>query len=190
MYWWGFIIYFAFIIAVLVVVLVLEKKNRENTILEATDPKIILRDIAVYMASFYIFYFLTVYSLNLVVQRPFSFSQVFNPDEFNFKTTSGILCFLQFLFVSVFSFPLLVGLSNRDSVIADFCFTTWLVHFIVVSSYIGEFPASYAWWIAYLLNLILPIIITCAVNFKFLILSKPTVYSLKEDGNIQLEYNK
>lgn len=188
MYWWGFIIYFAFIIAVVAVVLVLEKKNRENTVLEDINPKIILRNIVVYIASFYIFYFLTVYSTNLVIQRPFSFSQIFDADEFNFKTESGILNFLQLLFVSLFSFPLVVGLSNKQSVLADFCFTTWLVHFIVVASYTGEFPESYTWWIAYLLNIVLSLIVTLSVNSKFMVLSKPTTYSLREESGIQLDY--
>ena len=188
MYWWGFIIYFAFIIAVVAVVLILEKKNRENVILEDVDPKIITRNVVVYIASFYVFYFLTVYSTNLVIQRPFSFSQIFNANEFTFATEGGILCFLQLLFVSLFSFPLLVGLSNKQSVLADFCFTTWLVHFIVVASYTGEFPESYTWWIAYLLNLVLSLIVTLAVNSKFMILSKPTVYSLKEEEGRQLDY--
>lgn len=188
MYWWGFIIYFAFIIAVFAVVLHFEKKDRENTILEEVDPKIIIRNLVVYIASFYIFYFLAVYSTDLVIQRPFSFSQVFNANEFNFKTASGTLCFLQLLFVSIFSFPLAVGLSNRQAVLADFCFTTWFIHFIVVASYTGEFPESYTWWIGYLLNIVLSLVVTLAVNSKFMVLSKPTVYSLKEEDGIQLDY--
>jgi len=97
---------------------------------------------------FYAEYFLIVFSVGLIGAEKFWIAQVFTSKSFTFYSQQGLVSFFSLIFaMGSLAIPLsAITQSSRN--MADYVFTAFFLHFVVVSAANSGFPASGAWWVS------------------------------------------
>eukprot|EP00698_Gefionella_okellyi_P001447 TRINITY_DN11400_c0_g1_i1.p1 TRINITY_DN11400_c0_g1~~TRINITY_DN11400_c0_g1_i1.p1 ORF type:complete len:414 (+),score=80.30 TRINITY_DN11400_c0_g1_i1:60-1301(+) len=144
--WWLFLVFVGCILFLVVSCFVFEACRKPKYTLELQPWKICLQIVALQI-SFYGWLFLAVFTIDLLAAEIFWVSQVFNAYEYCFV---GTRCWINngaLLSALVCNIVAVIFLIQKTDRMLDFSFTTVVIHFIVVSIYMREFPASGTWWL-------------------------------------------
>ena len=105
-------------------------------------------------------YFLVSFTLDIAGAEIFWWTQVFTSVDFSFVTKRGLITGLSLITslagtcivttATLQTYRDVKGgtLPKLTSKMLDYCFTVFVLHFIIVSIVLGEFPANGAWWTA------------------------------------------
>jgi len=145
--WWYFLVFFGALMILIVIVLFVDKKYGSDEVLEL-KPWHVLRSIFISQVGFYSLYLYIVFSVNLVATEPFWWTQVFSSLEFSFFTRRGLISFFSLILaMASLALPLTATVQNSRNM-ADYIFTSFLLHFVAVCIGDGDFPSNGCWWAA------------------------------------------
>jgi len=145
--WYWFLVFSGGVLIITAIVLLIERKSKDDEILQL-KPWVVIRNILGLQIVFYLLYLLTNFAINVASLEVFWAQQVFSFVDIAFYSKRGLLngfsLILTFISMTV---PLAAILPSYKNM-ADYCFTIFVIHFIVVSCVQGDFPISGAWWTA------------------------------------------
>jgi len=162
--WYWFLVFSGGILAIAMVVLFIEKRSDNDEILKI-KPLVVLRNILLIQIGFCAIYLLVTFSVDITVREPFSVYQVFSAVEFSFNTYRGLFTGLSFILGLAFTSIVLTAVVQTYKNMLDYCFTLFVIHFIVVSIVLGDFPTLGAWWTAGGIGLLLSMIFTERLSY-------------------------
>jgi len=145
--WYFFLIFAGGILIIAAIVLFFESRNVSEQILHI-KPLVILKNILLNQIGFYMFYLLVVFTLDILGFEIFWWTQVFTAVEFDFITKRGLLTGLSLIITMAATSIITTSTVQTYRNMLDYCFTVFVLHFIVVSIVAGDFPVYGAWWVA------------------------------------------
>jgi len=123
-------------------------------------PLIVIRNIFVNQIGFYLLYLFLMFTIDIASLEPFWVHQVFTSVECSFFTKRGLVTGLGLIAAFASVSMVLTSVVQTYRNMLDYCFTIFVVHFIVVSSVQKDLPANGSWWTAIGAGLI------CAMGFS------------------------
>lgn len=145
--WYFFLVFAGAWSLITLIVLLFERKSTDDEILKL-NPLGVITKILLIQGIFYLLYLYICFAIDLASFQRFRSAQVFSSVEFSFLSTRGLTTALA-LSASMASLAIpLAALIPTYKQMADYSFTVFVIHFIVVSIVQGEFPASGCWWTA------------------------------------------
>jgi len=110
-------------------------------------------------------YLLVTFTLDIAANEIFWWTQVFAAIETSFVTKRGLITSLS-LIVSLASTCLATAATIQTyRSMLDYCFTVFVIHFIIVSIVGAEFPVYGAWWVGCGVGLILFMILSERLSY-------------------------
>jgi len=162
--WYLFLVFAGGFSIITGIVLFFEKRKDKDDILRI-KPLIVLRNIIINQIGFYMIYLLVVFTLDISAGEIFWWTQVFTAVEFSFVTKRGLLTGLS-LIVTMGSTCIATSATVQTyRNMLDYCFTVFVLHFIVVSIVENDFPVYGSWWAASAVGLILFMIISERMSY-------------------------
>lgn len=146
--WWLFLVFSGGLFLVFLATILQERADTSGRTLRLR-PAVVLLKIALVQLSFYGILFLSVYCVDLVTNEVFWASQCVHSDEYSFTSRRGWVSIGGYAAAMVFSAVPLLGIVGKSRDILDHTFTLGVLHFVVVSVYMGRFPASLSWWVVW-----------------------------------------
>jgi len=179
---WWFVVYFAGVATCFVVAVALERRDREDRVLQRRWY-VLLAQALLSLVLWYVAYIAALFTLDLLVQERFSLMQAFDAREFVLHTRRGVVCICAYLLGAALFAPVLnVALEPRGEgpVVFDLCFTSSVLHFVVVVAIRRRFPLVGGWWLAHLVGALLLIVCSLGLNHRLNILSIPSTRAIIE----------
>jgi len=162
--WYFFLVFAGGFLGIAGIVLFLESRRDHDDILQL-NPLIVLRNILLNQIGFYMVYLLVTFTLDITANEIFWWTQVFAAIETSFVTKRGLITSLS-LIVSLASTCLATAATIQTyRSMLDYCFTVFVIHFIIVSIVGAEFPVYGAWWVGCGVGLILFMILSERLSY-------------------------
>jgi len=182
--WYLFVAFVGGILIIAALVLFFERKFEDDDVLRIR-PQLVLFNIFLNQISFYAIYLLTTFTVDIGSNEFFSIYQVFAFVEMSFNTTRGLITSLAFILSLSFMFIALIAVVQVYKNMLDYCFTVFVIHFIVVSIVESNFPANGAWWTAAGIGLIFLMLLAERISYSLQTMS----YQSKLQGTEKKEKN-
>mmetsp|Transcript_7268 Transcript_7268/g.10086 ORF Transcript_7268/g.10086 Transcript_7268/m.10086 type:complete len:270 (+) Transcript_7268:66-875(+) len=180
------------ILFISIVVLVAEAKSEDDEILHI-KPLQVFRNIILNQIGFYLMHLFITFTLCIASQDIINHVQyqVFSSCEFDFNTKRGLVTALSLTLAYLFNSLTLVAVVQTYKNMLDYCFTVFVIHFVVVSIVQQDFPASGSWWTATAIGCLGSMIVAERLSYSFETMtyqsslggSKPRKLVLHPDGN-------
>eukprot|EP01119_Soliformovum_irregulare_P024385 TRINITY_DN8731_c0_g2_i1.p1 TRINITY_DN8731_c0_g2~~TRINITY_DN8731_c0_g2_i1.p1 ORF type:complete len:324 (+),score=42.36 TRINITY_DN8731_c0_g2_i1:82-1053(+) len=163
--WYFFLLFAGLVLIITIIVLVVEKRSDDEEILK-TKPLIVIRNITLNQLTFYAIYLLVAFTFDIGAAEPFKWTQVFTSMDFGFYSKRQIITdfVLMFTMASV-CLPLTAIVRDYKNMI-DYCFTIFVIHFILVSCVINQFPVNGGFWMSFGVGLILACIFSERLSYQ------------------------
>jgi hypothetical protein len=147
--WWGFLLVSAGVVGIGIITTLLDiKSSKRSDRLKSIQPLRVLLNILLNQIFFYLNYLFIMFSLDIASFEYFSPIQIFGSSESSFYSQRGLVTALGLAIAFFFSSVALAGVVGTYLDMSDYCFTLWVIHFIVVSIVEEQFPTQGAWWVA------------------------------------------
>lgn len=143
--WYFFLIFVGGFLAITGIVLFKEARRDNEEILKL-NLLVVLRNILLNQVGFYIFYLLVTFTVDIIGYERFYWTQIWAGIEFSFVTKRGLLTGLSLIITMTATSIPVIGTVQTYRNILDYCFTVFIIHFIIVSIVEMQFPAYGAWW--------------------------------------------
>jgi len=163
--WYFFLVFVGGLLGISAVTLFRQSRNVDQDDILRIKPLIIVRNIFLNQAGFYMLYLLVVWTLDVLGQEIFWWTQVFAALECDFFTKRGLLTDLALIITLAATSIVNAATVQTYRNMLDYCFTLFVIHFIVVSIAGGEFPAYGAWWVAIAVGLIIFMILSERLSY-------------------------
>jgi len=156
--WYWFLVFTGIILIGAIIILVFQYRSSNEEILHL-KPLDVLRNIALNQAGFYLVYLFVAFTVDITCRERFNVYQVFSSLEHSFNTQRGGFTTLAQSLAMGSAAIVYSAVVQTYRNMADYCFTVFVLHFIVVSIVQGEFPSEGSWWTASGVGLIFSMII-------------------------------
>jgi len=152
--WYLFVIFVGVFLGITTVVLIFEARSQNDEILRL-NPLLVIRNIILNQIGFYLLHLYVMLTVDVTGAEIFWWTQVFTSVEHDFVTKRGLLTDLGLILSLTVTCVVTTGSVRTYRNMLDYCFTIFVIHFIVVSIVENNFPTQGAWWVASVVGVIL-----------------------------------